>query len=176
MGERLLMRTRFNDQPAALILFDLDRFKSINDNFGHGTGDEVLIAFCRSATSQLRSNDLFGRIGGEEFAALLPDTGREDALSLSERVRAAFEAASQCVEDLPIRATVSAGVALSTNASDDLASLLKAADQALYRAKASGRNRVETSSYAALGTSRKSDIDGRRRPFAAHRLLRGGKR
>ena len=154
-GERLLMRTRFNDQPAALIMFDLDCFKSINDNFGHGTGDKVLVAFCRTATSQLRYNDLFGRIGGEEFAALLPDTRREDALSLAERVRAAFEAASQCVKDLPIRATVSAGVALSNGAPDDLASLLKAADQALYRAKASGRNRVETSSYAANRSSLK---------------------
>jgi diguanylate cyclase (GGDEF)-like protein len=145
MGERLLMRTRFNAQPAALVMFDLDRFKSINDNFGHGTGDEVLIAFCRSATSQLRYDDLFGRIGGEEFVILLPDTRREDALSLAERVRAAFEAASQDVKDLPIRATVSAGVALSNDASDNLASLLKAADKALYRAKALGRNRVELS-------------------------------
>ena len=87
--------------------------------------------------------------------ALLPDTQEEDALSLAERVRAAFAAASQSVKDLPIRATVSAGVALSNGAPDDLASLLKAADQALYRAKAAGRNRVETSSYAANRSSLK---------------------
>ena len=72
-------------------MFDLDRFKTINDKFGHGTGDEVLVAFCRLATAQLRDNDLFGRIGGEEFASLLPNTTRQDALSLAERVRAAVE-------------------------------------------------------------------------------------
>ena len=91
MGERMLMRTRFAKQPAALIMFDLDHFKSINDKFGHGTGDEVLVAFCRLATSQLRANDLFGRIGGEEFASLLPNTTEQDALWLAERVRAAVE-------------------------------------------------------------------------------------
>src|SRR4029077_19071478 len=69
MGERLLMRTRLANQPAALGMFDLDRFKTINDKFGHGTGDEVLVAFWRLATAQLRVNDLFGRIGGEEFAS-----------------------------------------------------------------------------------------------------------
>ena len=94
MGERLLMRTRFANQPAALIMFDLDRFKTINDKFGHGTGDEVLVAFCRLATAQLRANDLFGRIGGEEFASLLPNTTPQDALWLAERVRAAVESAS----------------------------------------------------------------------------------
>ena len=69
-----MKRARFARQPTALIMFDLDRFKSINDRYGHHTGDEVLTAFCRLATSQLRPNDLFGRIGGEEFASLLPDT------------------------------------------------------------------------------------------------------
>ena len=88
-GERLLKRARFARQPTALIMFDLDRFKSINDRYGHHTGDEVLTAFCRLATSQLRPNDLFGRIGGEEFASLLPDTGHHDAVWLAERVRRA---------------------------------------------------------------------------------------
>jgi diguanylate cyclase (GGDEF)-like protein len=72
-------------------MFDLDRFKSINDRYGHHTGDEVLTAFCQLASSQLRPNDLFGRIGGEEFASLLPDTGHHDAVWRSERVRSAFE-------------------------------------------------------------------------------------
>jgi diguanylate cyclase (GGDEF)-like protein len=89
MGERLLMRTRFANQPAALIMFDLDRFKTINDKFGHGTGDEVLAAFCRLASAQLRAIDLFGRIGGEEFVSLLPNATPQDALCLAERVRAA---------------------------------------------------------------------------------------
>ena len=146
MGERLLTRTRFANQPAALIMFDLDRFKTINDKFGHGTGDEVLVAFCRLATAQLRANDLFGRVGGEEFASLLPHTTPQDALWLAERVRAAVESASQSVGEQTIRATVSVGVALSNDATADLTGLLKAADQALYRAKEAGGNRVETSS------------------------------
>src|ERR1700693_2976158 len=74
-GKRLLKRARLARQPTALIMFDLDRFKSINDRYGHHTGDEVLTAFCRLASSQLRPNDLFGRIGGEEFAALLQIRG-----------------------------------------------------------------------------------------------------
>jgi diguanylate cyclase (GGDEF)-like protein len=144
------MRTRLANQPAALIMFDLDRFKTINDKFGHGTGDEVLVAFCRLATAQLRPNDLFGRIGGEEFASLLPNTTREDALSLAERVRAAVECASLRVGEHAVRATVSVGVvALSNDTSADFAGLLKAADRELYRAKEAGRNCVEISFYVA---------------------------
>lgn len=148
MGERLLMRVCFANQPAALLMFDLDQFKTINDKFGHGTGDEILVAFCRLASAQLRSNDLFARIGGEEFACLLPNTTQQDALWLAERVRAAVESASQRVGEHTIRATVSVGVALSNHPTADLSGLLKTADQALYRAKEAGRNRVETSAYA----------------------------
>jgi diguanylate cyclase (GGDEF)-like protein len=149
MGERLLMRTRFANQPAALIMFDLDNFKTINDKFGHGAGDDILVAFCRLATAQLRANDLFGRIGGEEFASLLPNTTQQDALWLAERVRASVESASLSVGEHAIRATVSVGVAPSNDATTDLNELLKAADQALYRAKALGRNRVELSTRSA---------------------------
>jgi two-component system, cell cycle response regulator len=79
-------------------MFDLDQFKHINDQFGHATGDEVLIAFCRLASAQLRPNDLFARIGGEEFVTLLPNAAAQDAVWLAERVRAAMEAASHTVE------------------------------------------------------------------------------
>jgi diguanylate cyclase (GGDEF)-like protein len=138
-----MVRTRFARRPAALLLFDLDRFKSINDRFGHGVGDGVLVAFCQLATSLLRPTDLFGRIGGEEFASLLPDTTRRDALLLAERLRAAFEATSHKVAEQTLTATVSVGIAISDDASPDLGALLDVADQALYRAKATGRNRVE---------------------------------
>jgi diguanylate cyclase (GGDEF)-like protein len=144
-GERLMVRARFEPRPAALLLFDLDRFKSINDKFGHPAGDAVLAAFCQLATSLLRPTDLFGRIGGEEFATLLPDTAREDALWLAERLRSAFEATSHTAAERPLIATVSVGVAISDDASFDLSALLDAADRALYRAKALGRNRVELS-------------------------------
>jgi diguanylate cyclase (GGDEF)-like protein len=149
MGARLLMRTRIANQPAASIMFDLDNFKTINDKFGHGAGDDILVAFCRLATAQLRANDLFGRIGGEEFASLLPNTTQQDALWLAERVRAAVESASLSVGGHTIRATVSVGVALSNDSTPDLNEILEAADQALYRAKALGRNRVELSTDSA---------------------------
>jgi diguanylate cyclase (GGDEF)-like protein len=130
------------------LLFDLDRFKSINDRYGHGTGDEILIAFCRLATSHLRPRDFFGRIGGEEFAALLPHTRPQDALSLAERVCTAFAATPKRVEADLVRATVSVGVAVSHDSTAEVGELLKLADQALYRAKGAGRNRVEIVSAA----------------------------
>lgn len=154
MAERLLMRTRFADQPAALMMFDLDHFKAINDEFGHGTGDEVLVAVCRLATAQLRPNDLFGRIGGEEFVALLPNTTHQDAVRLAERLRAAVKSNSHRVGVHTVRSTVSVGVVtLSNDTTADLAELLGAADQALYRAKDAGRNCVKTVSYAARRAS-----------------------
>jgi diguanylate cyclase (GGDEF)-like protein len=148
-GERLLMRARFARAPMALIMFDLDQFKRINDRYGHHVGDEVLTAFCKVATTHLRPNDLFGRIGGEEFASLLPDTGLEEAVWLADRARAAIDAASYQAGEHSIHTTVSVGVAFCNDTTADLAGLLKAADQALYRAKKAGRNRVETSSLAA---------------------------
>jgi diguanylate cyclase (GGDEF)-like protein len=145
VAERILARARFASRPIALLLFDLDRFKRINDTYGHHAGDAVLIEFCRLATSLLRPTDLFGRVGGEEFAGLLLDTGRQDALLLAERLRAALEATFHAVEGRTFTATVSIGVAISDQASADLDALLDAADQALYRAKVLGRNRVELS-------------------------------
>jgi diguanylate cyclase (GGDEF)-like protein len=130
-------------------MFDLDQFKSINDRYGHHAGDDVLTAFCKVVTAHLRPSDLFGRIGGEEFACLLPDTEPQDALWLAERVRAAVEAASHPAGEHSIRATVSVGAASSNDATADLTGLLNAADQALYRAKEAGRNRGEIASYAA---------------------------
>jgi diguanylate cyclase (GGDEF)-like protein len=144
-GERLLKRTHFARRPTALLMFDLDGFKNINDRYGHQAGDDVLIAFCRLSTSILRPADLFGRIGGEEFASLLPDTEQQDALLLAERLRSAFEHVSHTVGGLTLRTSVSVGIAMSDDANVDLNTLVKAADQALYRAKQRGRNRVEIS-------------------------------
>jgi diguanylate cyclase (GGDEF)-like protein len=154
-GKRLVKRARFARQPTALIMFDLDRFKSINDRYGHHIGDEVLTAFCRLASSQLRPNDLFGRIGGEEFASLLPDTGHHDAVWLAERVRRAFETSSHTFGQHAFGSTVSVGVAITDEELCDLSALLNAADQALYRAKVLGRNRVEPSPHWAEERSTK---------------------
>jgi diguanylate cyclase (GGDEF)-like protein len=145
IGERLLARARFGKEPVALVIFDLDQFKHINDQFGHAIGDEVLIAFCRLASAQLRPNDRFGRLGGEEFVTLLPNTGAQDAIWLAERVRLATEAASHTVDAHTIRMTVSAGVASLNEGTTALDAFLSMADYALFRAKAAGRNRVELS-------------------------------
>jgi diguanylate cyclase (GGDEF)-like protein len=148
IGERLLARARFAKEPLVLVTFDIDRFKDINDKFGHASGDEVLIAFCQTTSSQLRPNDIFARIGGEEFATLLPQSASE-AVWLAERVRTAVEIASYPVEQQTTRLTVSVGIASLSEDTTDLAALLKEADVALYRAKQAGRNRVELSSAAA---------------------------
>jgi diguanylate cyclase (GGDEF)-like protein len=143
IGERLLARARFGNEPIAVVMFDLDRFKNINDQFGHATGDELLIAFCRLASAQLRPNELFARIGGEEFVALLPNTVAQDAVWLAERVRVVIEAATHTVGETVVRTTVSVGVASLNEGTAALDAFLSAADIALYRAKAAGRNRVE---------------------------------
>jgi len=153
-GERVLKRARFARQPTAFIMFDLDRFKSINDRYGHHVGDEVLTEFCRLATSSLRPNDLFGRIGGEEFACLLPITGRRDALRLAERVRTAFAAAYHTIGEHKLSVTVSVGVAIADDSSLDLDTLLKHADRALSHAKRAGRNCVQQSQVQTNANSR----------------------
>jgi diguanylate cyclase (GGDEF)-like protein len=161
IGERLLARAHFGKEPIALVMFDLDRFKCINDQFGHSAGDEVLIAFCRVAAAQLRPTDLFARVGGEEFVALLPETAAQDAFRLAERVRAAIEAASHTMDEYVVRMTVSAGVASLDESTTDLLAFLSAADNALYRAKAAGRNRVElTSSALDCAPGRRSEEAG----------------
>jgi diguanylate cyclase (GGDEF)-like protein len=165
IGERLLERARFGNEPLAIVMFDLDRFKGINDQFGHATGDEVLIAFCRLASAQLRTDDLFARIGGEEFATLLPNTALHDALRLAERVRAVIEGATHAVGEDVVRITVSVGVAPLNEGTAALDAFLSAADIALYRAKAAGRNRVELMSSALdcapLSRSHEVSLDNR---------------
>jgi diguanylate cyclase (GGDEF)-like protein len=142
-GEKLLHRSAFEGRPAALLLFDLDRFKDINDTFGHHVGDRVLKDFCGAATAALRPDDLFGRVGGEEFASLLPYTSLDEGLAIAERIRSNFAATTPEVGATALAATVSVGVAMSIDPSRTLADIYTAADRALYRAKANGRNRVE---------------------------------
>ncbi len=145
-GEKLLHRSTFDCRPAVLLLFDLDKFKHINDTFGHPVGDRVLKAFCGVATAALRPDDLFGRLGGEEFALLLPDASLDQGLAVAERIRSNFEATTLEVGADTLAATVSVGAAVSIDPSRTLADVIEAADRALYRAKAKGRNRVEHAS------------------------------
>lgn len=141
-GEKLLATSLEHDTVMALILFDLDGFKAINDTHGHGPGDEVLRLFGASAVKTLRGSDLVGRLGGEEFGALLPGASIGAAYLAAERIRLAFTAACANVGDKGIKATVSAGIA-QAHADSTLDRLVQSADLALYRAKMQGRDRVE---------------------------------
>jgi diguanylate cyclase (GGDEF)-like protein len=127
--------------PVSVLVFDLDHFKAINDKSGHATGDAMLQLFAKIARETLRATDIVGRLGGEEFVALLPSTATEAAVA-AERVRAAFAVASIVRNGRRIAATVSIGVASGSPATAiDL--LITRADDALYCAKGNGRNRVE---------------------------------
>ena len=103
-----------------MLLLDLDNFKSINDRYGHAIGDRVLEIFAEVASSCLRRIDLFGRLGGEEFAALMHDTARERALAVAEQIRSSFAAATRVVEGRPVDGTVSIGVVIAYDAVLDL--------------------------------------------------------
>ena len=134
--------------PLAVALLDLDRFKQINDNYGHLLGDEVLRQIAGTMTRMLRDYDIAGRFGGEEFVMLLPQTRAVDALRIAERVRAhisqlpIYASGAAGSERVPV--TVSIGVAaLDAGSRRELTELLAAADAALYRAKASGRDQVQ---------------------------------
>jgi len=128
-------------RPISVMIFDIDHFKSVNDRFGHATGDDVLKVFASVVTDSLRVTDLVGRVGGEEFAAVLPCV-LEEAQGVAERVREAFEKAGVTVDDAPLVTTVSIGIAAGP-AHTELDVLMASADTALYRAKRGGRNRVE---------------------------------
>jgi diguanylate cyclase (GGDEF)-like protein len=166
-GEAVLKESA-GHRTAALVLFDIDRFKEVNDTAGHQAGDAVLKAFAELVTDSLRPGDLFGRLGGEEFGCLLPKTSMAQALQLAERIRSAF--AARPFPYLDGNVTVSVGLAMSGETTSEMASktasgtdgelqaLLAAADRALYRAKAEGRNRVARTPLALVET------DSARRP------------
>lgn len=127
--------------PTSCLMIDADHFKSINDNHGHEVGDEALAALVEAIKSGLRSTDIVGRIGGEEFAVLLPRTSLAAALGVAERIRKQVSAIEiQAMPD-PIKFTISAGVADAMEG-ENITKLLHRADVALFRAKQSGRNKV----------------------------------
>ena len=138
---RMIEREAKAGRPVTVMIFDIDHFKSVNDRFGHAAGDEVLKVFSNIVVASLRMSDLVGRVGGEEFAALLP-CSIDEALLAAERVREAFEASGVAIDDAPLETTVSIGVA-GGPANTELEVLMASADTALYQAKRTGRNRVE---------------------------------
>ncbi|OWW20903.1 GGDEF domain-containing protein [Noviherbaspirillum denitrificans] len=144
--DKEVARSHRSGRPIALLMFDLDSFKSINDRFGHVTGDKVIIDFVRRTREMLRHIDSIGRYGGEEFVALLPETSLSEASAIADRVCKGIAAATS--PGLPAY-TVSVGVASASEGTADAGSLLSRADEALYRAKENGRNRVEVDGRAA---------------------------
>lgn len=142
VGNKLIRTTARPGRPIAALMFDLDHFKKINDTYGHAVGDSALIVFARAASGNMRSNDLIGRLGGEEFAAVLPNMNADEALAAADRVRLAFMEAAKIVDGHPLCGTLSAGVAVTTDSLMTVDQLLARADEALYAAKAGGRNRV----------------------------------
>jgi diguanylate cyclase (GGDEF)-like protein len=145
---RVIEREANAGRPVTVLIFDIDHFKSINDRFGHPAGDEILKLFATVVVNTLRISDLSGRIGGEEFAALLP-CSLEEGVIAAERVREAFADSGIVVEEGPVDTTVSIGVA-GGPAGTELEVLLASADTALYQAKRSGRNRVEAAEELPL--------------------------
>ncbi len=141
-GEREVMRARRYDIPLSVLMLDIDHFKRINDTWGHLVGDRVLRQMAQVMKATLRETDLVGRIGGEEFVAILPETTLEGATDTSERVRKAIEAQPIATDEGPVAYTASIGVTEFRESDPSLEEALKRADEALYKAKSSGRNRV----------------------------------
>jgi diguanylate cyclase (GGDEF)-like protein/PAS domain S-box-containing protein len=143
-AELELTRNRRTPRPTALVLFDADHFKQINDRHGHPAGDAVLRQLGAALSLTFRQVDVVARVGGEEFAVLLPSSTLAGAAAVAERLRQLVESQPAMVDGAPIGYTVSAGIAaIDEGETLDLDTLIKRADQALYAAKAKGRNRVE---------------------------------
>jgi len=150
-----VVRHRRNGKALTMLLSDIDFFKKVNDTYGHQQGDWVLKETARIFQDSLRAIDVPGRLGGEEYAVLLPETNSEGGLIVAERLRHAIEshAFTAVAGDIPLRCTVSVGVATWDGSGDcDAEALLAAADAALYEAKHSGRNRVMLGSYTSIAT------------------------
>jgi diguanylate cyclase (GGDEF)-like protein len=157
-------------QPTAVLLFDLDHFKSINDQYGHAVGDRTLQIFAGIAKSHVGDAGTVGRWGGDEFVAVLTNTSREIAATVAERIQVAFEKAAADIDGRLLRATVSTGMAFSSHGPFELPVTLLKADQALYRAKEGGRNRL------AIATPESMVSSGEQEPPDLNNVVRMGRR
>jgi len=142
-GKQLFKQARRYPQHISVMMIDIDHFKSINDNHGHTVGDNVLKAIGGLLQNTVREADILARIGGEEFAVILPQTGVEEASNLAERIRQRIEAVDIQHDTLQIKITASFGIAACMAEGDDLDRMLTKADDALYIAKKKGRNQVK---------------------------------
>ncbi|MBY0243704.1 MAG: diguanylate cyclase [Burkholderiaceae bacterium] len=142
-ADALLATPQLLRRPVAVLMMDIDHFKKVNDTYGHDGGDQVLVGFAAVVQACLRSGDVLGRLGGEEFAVLLPGCGAADAQAIAQRICDAFADHTISLADgRQVRNTVSIGACCAPRIENDIAAMLSAADAALYRAKEAGRNRV----------------------------------
>jgi diguanylate cyclase (GGDEF)-like protein len=152
-GQEITRTQIARGRPVAVFLIDLDHFKNINDSYGHAMGDRVLKLFSEVCRERLRATDLVGRLGGEEFGVLIADATRDNAFLVAERIRSAFQDAARMVEAEPVAATLSIGVSINQDPEQNFDAMLNQADQALYRAKGRGRNRIELAPLAGIEMS-----------------------
>jgi diguanylate cyclase (GGDEF)-like protein len=142
LASREFALCRRQNRSLALILLDIDRFKSVNDRYGHTCGDIVLQGVAAVLTRVIRAGDTAVRHGGEEFVVVSPATDREGAVNLAERIRRALQAETIRAGDVTLQVTASLGVAVMSEADENLGQVLRRADEAMYAAKAAGRNHV----------------------------------
>lgn len=152
-GEQLLNEAHQQHHSLSLIMFDIDNFKQLNDNYSHALGDQALIAFATTLTNNLRSSDMIGRLGGEEFAVILPNIGEDNAMHIAETLRLKISQIELDYEQLSIQFTISLGVVECSQGISNIDALLAQADKALYFSKHNGRNQVTAYSKIATTTA-----------------------
>ncbi|MDO8213336.1 diguanylate cyclase [Conexibacter sp. CPCC 206217] len=155
--QRMQAQANRSHRPLSLVLLDIDRFKVLNDTWGHDAGDRALVAVGRALTGELRESDLAARTGGEEFAVLLPDTPLQGAMAVAEQLRGAIAAVDLDLDDHSL--TASFGVAVLGLHASDAEALMQVADRALYAAKRAGRDRVEVAEAPLPGPRVSSTLD-----------------
>lgn len=149
-GDKLFSLARRSGKPLSVIVTDIDHFKDINDQHGHETGDQALVHFARLLRSDRRCEDVVARVGGEEFAILLPGTGVQDAIDIADTLCKQLAASEIRTETAPVRMSASFGVAVISKNDNEMADVLNRADAALYRCKRAGRNRIDLEASQVL--------------------------
>jgi diguanylate cyclase (GGDEF)-like protein len=173
-ADAVAQRRAKGNEPLSVLLADLDRFKTVNDEFGHAIGDRVLQLFADTIRRTLRANDVSGRLGGEEFAFTLPGASAQEAAQVAERIRLRFADAALTIGAHAVASTVSIGVASTSAPMANVADLLALADRALYRAKAEGRDRVVVIDCDQAGETPSIVPDATVVPIAARRATPHG--
>jgi diguanylate cyclase (GGDEF)-like protein len=156
----LSRRSAAGHWPTAVLLFDLDHFKNINDQYGHAVGDRTLQIFADIAKAHIGEAGTVGRWGGDEFVAVIPNTSREIAATIAERIQLALEKAAADIDGRLVGATVSTGMAFSSHGAFELPAMLLQADRALYRAKSEGRNRLAVAMPEAAASDEQEPASG----------------